>query len=225
MRIADALALVALALTPAGCGKLDVGMDTPKEQPFEVQINVVSDPGVALAGAKIASGTKVVGKTDASGSAKVRFAGKEGDTVEVTVACPDDYESPREPLTIALRRLAAGSRPPQFETRCAPLLRTVVVGVRTENGPDLPLVYLGRTVARTDASGAALFVLRVKPSEQIEVTVSTADASAESLRPRSPTLTFVSHDYDDFVVLDQSFTVQKKTVQYRPRPDNRPKRL
>jgi hypothetical protein len=225
MRIASALALGVLAGAPLGCANLDLGVDTPKERPFELQINVVSDPGVPLAGAQVMSGTKVLGKTDASGSAAVRLGGKEDDAVELTAKCPENYESPKEPLTVSLRRLAPGSRPPQFEIRCPPTLRTIVVGVRTENGPDLPVVYLGRTVARTDASGAALFVLRVKPFEQIEVTVSTAEKASENLRPKSPTLTFVAHEYDDFIVLDQSFTIEKPRVHYRPKPDNRPKPL
>lgn len=224
-RLLTSLGLGALAVALPGCANFDLGGDAPKEQPFELKVTISSDPGVPLSGAQVLSGAKILGKTDASGTATVRLRGNEGETVEMTVKCPEDYESPREPLTVALRRLAPGSRPPQFEARCSPTLRTIVVGVRTERGPDLPVVYLGRTVARTDASGAALFVLRTKPAEQIEVTLSTAEKAAEYLRPKNPTLTFVAHDFDDFVVLDQSFTVEKKPVVYRPRPDNRPRPL
>ena len=209
--------LLLALLVASGCSKLDLGVDEPKMVPFEVQITVTSDPGQPLPGALILAGTKVVGKTDAAGAAKVRFGGKEGDQVELAVKCPADYSSPSSPLTIALRHLSAGSRPPQFEAHCPPTLRTVVVGVRADNGPNLPVNVLGRTVARTDASGAALFTMRLKPSEQVLVTLSTAEKGAEQLRPESPTLTFLSKDKDDFVLLEQIFTIQKAKVVYHPK--------
>ena len=122
-------ATLTLALIGASaCSKLDVGVDDPKVVPFEVQITVTSDPGQPLPGAFIMAGTKIVGKTDANGGAKVRFGGKEGDQVELSVKCPAEYQSPTTPLNIALRHLSAGSRPPQFEAQCSPMLRTVVVG-------------------------------------------------------------------------------------------------
>ena len=86
-----------------------------------------------------------------------------------------------------------------------------MVGLRVENGPGLPVQYLGRTVARTDDSGAALFALRAKPAEQVEITLNT-DESPDPMRPQDPKFTFVTKDADDFVVLDQSFTVEKKKV-------------
>jgi hypothetical protein len=217
-----AVALIACSLV--ACSKVDVGFDDPKQVPFEVQIRVTSDPGRALPGAQVVAGTKVVGTTDADGSARVRFGGKEGDQVDLTVKCPADYESPSSPLSVSLRRLAAGSRPPLFEARCPPTLRTVVVGVRSDNGVNLPVMVLGRTVARTDASGAAIFTLRVKPSEQVGVSLSTSEKGSEQLRPQNPTLTFVAKDKDDFIVLDQNFTIDKK-AGHRQRPDNRPKPL
>jgi hypothetical protein len=196
---------------------MEVTLDEPKPVPFEVQVSVVSDPGVPLAGAQILHGKKVVGTTAAAGTAKLNFGGNEGDQVDLSIACPADYESPTKPLTVSLRRFAAGSPPPQFEARCPPALRTMVVGLRAENGPNLPVTYLGRTVARTDASGAALFEVRVKPAEQVEITVSTAEPGAEMLRPQNPTLTFIAKDKDDYVVLDQNFTVLKRAVRYVPK--------
>lgn len=210
------LALLAL-LGAVGCSKMDVALDEPKPVPFEVQVSVVSNPGVALAGAQILHGAKVVGTTGTTGKAKLSFGGNEGDQVDIDVKCPADYESPGKPLTVSLRRFAAGSPPPQFEARCPPALRTMVIGLRAENGPNLPVTYLGRTVARTDASGAAMFEVRVKPAEQVQITVSTSEPGAEMLRPQNPTLTFVAKDKDDYVVLDQSFTVLKKAVKYVPK--------
>jgi hypothetical protein len=75
--------------------------------------------------------------------------------------------------------------------------------------------YLGRTVARTDGSGAALFTIHTKPDDQVDVTLDTDD-SPEPLRPENPKLTFVTKDQDDFVVLEQTFSVEKKVVKARP---------
>ncbi len=219
------LARFAFAVSLVACSKVEVAFDDPKQVPFEVQVRVTSDPGKALPGAQILAAAKVVGKTDASGSARIRFGGKEGDQVDLTVKCPADYDSPSSPLTVSLRRLAEGSRPPLFEARCPPTLRTVVVGIRSDNGVNLPVTVLGRTVARTDASGAAVFTLRVKPSEQVDISLNTSEKGAEQLRPQNPSVTFVAKDKDDFVVLDQNFTVEKKPVHYHPKPDNRPKPL
>jgi hypothetical protein len=216
-------ARVALSAGALGCSRMGVTLDEPKHEPFEVQINVVSDPGVALPGASVLSGTHVVGHTNDAGAAKLKVGGNEGDQVELNVKCPTDFDSPTKPLVVSLKRFAAGSPPPQFEARCPPATRTVVVGVRADNGPNLPVLYMGRAVARTDASGAALFTVKVKPADQVEVTLSTSEAGAEPLRPQSPTLTFVAKDYDDFVVLDENFTVLKKRAPVVH--VNRPERL
>jgi hypothetical protein len=207
----------------AACSKVDVALDEPKHDPFEVQINVFSDPGVALPGANVLSGTRVVGHTNDAGAAKLKVGGNEGDQVELHVKCPPEYDSPAAPLVVSLKRFASGSRPPQFEARCPPATRTVVIGVRADNGPNLPVIYLGRAVARTDASGAAVFVAKVKPSEQVDVTLGTGEPGGELLRPQNPTLTFVAKDYDDFVVLDEAFTVLKKRAPVVH--INRPERL
>jgi hypothetical protein len=219
-----AYGIASIGLSLLGCSRVEI--EDKQEAPFEVHVHVTSDPSKPLPEANVLSGTKVVGKTDAAGLAKVRFGGKEGDNTELSVKCPADYESPDKPLSIALRRLAPGSRPPQFEVRCPPAVRTIIVGVRADNGANLPVMVLGRPVARTDASGAAHFLLKLKPAEQIEVTLSTAEKGSEQLRPQSPTLTFVSKDRDEFVTLEQKFTIEKKPVHYRPKPQpNRPEPL
>jgi len=218
--VAPACGVLVVALV--GCSKVDVGLDEPKSQPFAVRLQVTSDPGAPLGGAEVLSGTKVVGKTDDAGSTEIRIRGTEGEQIELTVKCPPRYESPSAPLSVPLRRLGASSPAPRFDVRCAPSERTVVVGVRADNGPNVPVEYLGRTVARTDASGAALFTVHVRPSEQVALTLDTSEKGAEQLRPQSPTLTFVAKDEDDFVLLDQAFTVERKP---QARSEHRPTRL
>jgi hypothetical protein len=221
-----AVFVLLLPVLLGACSKLSIGLDPPPEPPFEVRFHA-SDGDRALKGVNVLSGTKVIGATDATGIVTAKFRGQEGDMREVTIQCPAEFESPAKPIAVSLRRFAPGSPPPLFEVRCAPSLRTVVVGIRAENGANLPILYLTRPVARTDRSGAALFVLRVKPDEQVQLTISTTDGSGDELRPQSPTLTFLTKNRDDFVLLDQPFLIQKKPVVFRkkPPPDNRPQRI
>ncbi len=208
-----ALASVAamLAILPHGCPKIELQFEDPKPEPFELQINVVSDPGVPLPGAQLIIGGNTQTTTDANGSAHVLSYGHEGDRIDVVVKCPEDYQSPDAPFSIGLRRLSKGSPIPHFEVRCPPTRRTVVVGFRVENGPNLPVRYLGRAIAHTDASGAALFTMRLKPATQVELSLDTSE-SGDGLRPQDPKFTFLSTASDDFVVFDQTFIVKKKPV-------------
>jgi len=54
-------------------------------------------------------------------------------------------------------------------------MRRVVVAVRAENGPNLPVMYLDRAVTRTDAGGAASFALEVPPGSQFTVALNTIE--------------------------------------------------
>jgi hypothetical protein len=98
----------------------------------------------------------------------------------------------------------------------------VVVALRAENGPNLPVLQLGRPIARTDANGVAHFVIRVKPSEQIMLTLSTADKGTEALRPQNPSLQFVAKDQDEFVLLEQKFKIERKKVYVKVAPKPMP---
>ncbi|HEX9296772.1 MAG TPA: hypothetical protein VF881_13095 [Polyangiaceae bacterium] len=217
------VASIGLALLPLGCPKDESALAPAPETPFQLAIAATSDPGRPVAGARVLFKTKTVGTSDAAGTAKVAISGSEGDTVSLLVQCPDGYTSPEKPIVAGLRRLAPGSPPPKFEVRCTPVLRTTVVGVRAQNGPNLPILYLGRPVGRTDALGAGHVLLQLKPNEQVTLTLSTTEKGAEGLRPQNPTLTFVSKDQDDMVLLEQKFTAAPKKkvvvpVQAAPKP-------
>ena len=97
-------------------------------------------------------------------------------------------------------------------------MRRVVVGIRAEGGPNLPVVFLGNVVARTDSSGAAHFALDVKPGEQFEVQLKTDENP--KLLPKNPGRSFVMPPRDDVVVFNQTFTLEKtkKVYHYVPKP-------
>ena len=140
---------------------------------------------------------KEVGKTDAEGVGKLKLEGTDGETFPIGVACPDGFRSPARPVDVTLRRLEDGKLPEYFVS-CPPATRSVVVAVRAENGANLPVVYLGREVARTDGSGAAHVHLRLKP--------------------QNPTASFVVKDHDDVFSFDQRFERTERARVFKAKP-------
>lgn len=228
-KVRASLAPMSLRLVAVLAGALAACAAPPAEDPsrftMRAEVAVTSDPGKALAGAALLLSGQPVATTDESGRATVTLRGTEGDTVEVAVRCPSGHEPP-PPLRVALRRLSAGSPASRFEARCAPIARTIVVGIRAENGPNLPVLHLGKVVGRTDASGVAHVVVQARSSEHLSFTLDTKSAERKpALRPDSPTLTVVVKDRDEFVVLEQKFEAEKVVARApAPRPSG-PQRL
>ena len=208
MALRGALASIAIA-AGASCAP------PPPPPPFHVNLTVESDPGMPLEGAQVFSRGKVVGVTGPTGVAALSLAGAEGTTFDFSIQCPEGYKSPLTPLTVLLRRL--GSAATEYKARCFPLMRTAVVAIDADKGPNLPVVYLGREVARTDESGAASVLLSVTPGEEFTVTLSTQDKAAQALRPQNPSVTFRPKDQDDLFVFSEQFTLPKAAVVV-PRP-------
>lgn len=206
--------LVALATTPLlACDKFD----TPPAPPFDMIVNVESDPGHAVPGAAVVRNGKTLASTAADGRAQVRLTGNEGDTVEVFVKCSDDFQSPAKPILLALHRMTDTRKLPEYNASCPPNVRRVVVAVRAENGANLPVTYLGKAVGRTDASGAAHVLLAMHPGDQFELALDTA--GDPRLSPKSPNALFVVKPKDDIQAFDIHFTVAKPKPVIKPKKD------
>jgi len=185
----------------------------PVSQSYPVQIVARGDAQEPLAGVEILLGTRTVGTTDATGSVRLSLNGNEGDVATLSVKCPDTFASPEASLRVGLRHFADGSPPPRFETQCIPLVRSFVVGVRTENGEHLPILRLDKAIGKTDDFGVAHLLLRAAPHDQVALTLDTRDSPM--LRPQNPRLTFVAPDHDQLILLEQKFTVQKAVVRVK----------
>jgi hypothetical protein len=211
-----ALALVTLPLlATVACDKFE----PPPPAPQAVVLRVESDPGQGLPGAIILFGGQEVGVTGVDGAAMVQIAGRDGERFEVTVQCPKGYESPNKPVGVAFHRLSDPNKRPEYGVSCPPKTRTVVVAVRAEGGPDMPVTLLGREVARTDKSGAAHVVLTLEPGEQFDLMLDTGDERFSDLRPQNPVASFGIGHQNDIFTFDQKFDKeQKKRVIYRRGP-------
>ena len=198
------LTLASLALVGAGCEA------PPPPAPFQIYVKVESDPGRPIAGAVVSRAGKELGRTGPDGRAMVKMPGVEGEIVDVGVTCPEGYAPPKAPINVRLTRLADKTKIPEYALNCPPNLRRVVVAVRADNGPFLPVMYLGKPITKTDEAGAAHFALEVPPGTQFQVVLDTSER--KDLKPPSPPKVFVVAQQDDILLFDQRFEVEKKVV-------------
>lgn len=207
--------LMGLMVATTACDQFE----PPAPPPQNVVIRVHSDPGKPLEGAKVLFSGQEVGATDADGAAEVKLAGRDGETFNVSVSCPEGFESPPSPVKVTLHRLADPDKRPEYGVQCPPQTRTVVVAVRAEGVEDIPVTLLGREVARTDDSGAAHVVLTLEPGEQFDLMLDTNDERFEDLRPQNPVASFGIGQRDDIFTFDQKFDRKEKPrIRYhRPR--------
>jgi hypothetical protein len=198
--------LTVVALATTGCAGMS--LDPPPPPPFKVAISVEGDPGRPVSGAIVSRNDKKVATTGVDGLAELSLNGADGETVDAKISCPDGHTSPAKPISMRLARTRDG-RAPIFKVSCPPTQRRVVVAVKAENGANLPVVYLGKVITHTDASGAAHFALEAAPGDQFQVTL---DTSGQKLKPPSPSKPFTVAGNDDIFVFEQKFDVEKKKV-------------
>ena len=86
-------------------------------------------------------------------------------------------------------------------------MHNVVVGIRAENGPRLPILRLKSVVGQTDDQGIAHVLLQASANEQIALTLDTSKNAR--LLPQNPTLYFATHDADELLLVSQKFTVKQ----------------
>ncbi len=213
MKAATPLFATALALACWSCSR-----QAPVKN-YDLTVFVEADPSEPLAGVRLLHSGQQLGVTAADGRVAVRATGNEGERIDLTISCPDGYRSPEAPLSVTLRH---ASEHPEYFATCPPLSRKLVVAARLEHGAGLPIKYLGRELARSDASGVAHLVLEGEAHKTVELTVDTSEQP--QLRPKSPTARFRVGDRDEIVVLQQAFQSRHKPVVRAQQPTG-PKRI
>lgn len=195
----------------SGCGAFDAPPPAPA---FKAVLKVTGDPGQPLYGASVTAGKMQPILTNIDGRAELAFHGAEGDVREVTVTCPAGHQQPAGSIPIRLTRLV-GDQLPTYAVSCTPLRRKVVIAVRAENGPFLPVKYLNQVVATTDSGGAAHFALEIEPGT---FSVALDTSTRNDLKPPNPASILSVGQRDDILVLDQKFEVIRKYVPPPPKP-------
>lgn len=181
----------------------------PPPPVFPVTIKIVSDPGVPMPNAQLLHKDQKIGTTNAQGRFETTVQGVEGDVKDIKVVCPAGFDSPSKPIQISLRRLT-DNRSAEYAAACTPQFRRVVVVIKAENGPFIPVMHLGTMIGRTDSSGVATFLANVRPNDQLEFTLKTSDDDHfKRHHPTDPSLTYLVQPAEDVVVLAQEFKVDK----------------
>ncbi len=206
------LTLAAISLTTVSACNL---LKPPPPKPFEAQVRVFSDPGQPLKGAEVYYKQKRVGVSDEAGVVNFRLKGAEGQVYDLSVKCPVGFQTPAKPLSVTLRKMAPGSAKPEYQVDCPPVTRHIVVAVRAESGPNLPVMYLGKEIVRTDQSGAAHLLLNVPPNQSFRLQLGTDGEDAKDLRPQNPSASFEVKSEDAVLIFDQQFKVERKRVYRR----------
>jgi hypothetical protein len=192
-------------------------------QPYPVRVVVHSDPGKAVAGAAVQRSGRPLASTNLAGIALVKLVGHDGDTVDLTVHCPEGFESPAKALSVRLTRPGDSSKIPEYAAACAPIFRNVVVAVRADGGARMPVTYLGKPIALTDEAGAAHILLRMHPGDQFELGLDTS--AFPKHHPQNPKASFlVSANADELQRFDVRFEVERPRAIVRRAPQG-PKRL
>lgn len=193
-----------------GCGGLK---PPPPLPPQEILVQVSAGEGTPLAGiaVKPSAGTEAI--TDAQGVARLAIVGEEGAKVNLSVACPEGYAAPANITRVTVRR---ASRAPRFDIPCKGYEHAVLIAFKTKGAPGLPILYLGREIARTDASGLALVELEPKVGETLEFTLDTSDPKLKFLRPQNPERSVRVPDGDEAFTVEQGFVEDKPKVVRAP---------
>jgi hypothetical protein len=173
----------------------------PRRQPDQsVEVRVTDFAGAPIEGASLAVGAREIASTAADGVATVTLTGRDGDLVALDVRCPAGYAAPAEPVLV--RWLSVDGGTASHAARCRKLRHRLVVLVRADGGPNLPILRLGRVVGTTDAAGAASMMFDLDRDERVELTLSTASLEKERVTPRDPTAVLEVTDADDVRLFD-----------------------
>lgn len=205
MNLRHAVCALLLAST-VGCGS------KATDDRFEISLRATSDDSAPLADVAFTTGKSNLGKTSSSGVINVRLRGTEGQTLPVSVTCPNGYESSGElsPLRLTRTRRVGEAvvQPLAVEATCVRKLRDVVLVVRAESASNLPVHVDGKPAATTTGGTAHLLLQLDRDVRQVSVTLDTTDQP--KLRPQNPSRTFELHGKDTVLVMDQSFTASRK---------------
>lgn len=201
-----------VALVLAGCA-VAACKPPPMPPPVKVFVRVLDEARSPVSNAELASQSTVFSKTDQEGRAEVVVTGREGATFLIDVRCPNGYRSPSAPLEI--RRLENGSAAaPEYVAHCSRLRHKLVVNVKvTGAGAPLPILHLGKPVARLDAEGKARITLEGDVLERFDLQLDTSGKEFEKLHPQNPTGSFEIANRDEERTFEVKFTKEKKVVK------------
>lgn len=199
-------ALITYAATLAACREPAVGA-------FPILVRADTGSNQPVEGVRVWAAGRDLGSTAAHGALRATLAGREGERIPLTVACPPAHRTDTPVRHVPLRRVKRGSEPAPLDVsvRCEPTRRQVALVVRAEGARThaLPVEVQERRVGQTDASGVAHILIEDRPGTTLRVRVVTSEHP--TLQPRDPVQTFRVADEDSVLLFAQVF------VEARPK--------
>ncbi|WP_394822984.1 hypothetical protein [Pendulispora albinea] len=210
-KIRNTVFAIALGASMIGCGE-----PTPPPS-VAVVVRARAENGSPVGAVEIFMGPRLVARTENDGRAQLDVRGAEGETFSLQVKCPEGFRSPATLLPVRSFGVGAAA-PPEYNVVCRETRHTLVVAVRATDGPNLPIYYLGKEVARTDRSGGAHVSMDMEVHDRVELMLGTAGKEFEKVHPQNPAATFEMPDHDDIQVFEMKFTRDKPKVVRRAKP-------
>jgi hypothetical protein len=180
----------------------------PPPPPQTVFVKVLDEAKAPVGNAEITASSQVLSVTSPEGLAQLAVGGRTGATWYVDVHCPPGYRSPGAPLEI--RRLENVGETPEYVARCSRLRHKLMVNIKATGGANLPVLYLGKEVARTDAAGKAQVALEGDVLERIDLQLDTSAPSYAKKHPQMPTGSFEIPNLDGETTFEVKFTEDAK---------------
>ena len=192
-----------------------------------LSIRAQSTDGTPLAGV-VLEVDKRRATSGEDGTVSLTVTGNEGERRELSVTCPENYETSTPRLTVSVRKPTSASKTYHYDVSCTPLRHDVVIAVRATGGPGLPVVFLGSVIARTNEDGVAHALLNVPAGESLRITLESQESG---LLPSNPSFDFPAVGRDEVLSISEVFepVPQPKVLRVRVRTtkkvDDRPQRL
>lgn len=197
---------ILLTLVAASAGCRNPGQSSVATSDFRVVVRAASDDAQPVAGVVVSAAGRRLGSTDAVGNLAVRLPGDEGQTVPMSVTCPERFLALQAPAPLRLtnaRALGSGKTEPLiYDATCDRKERNVVIAVRAVGSKSTPILVNGQRQAVTDENGVAHIALSVDrdaPSLRVDLDT-TADPS---LTPQNPGRTFALKGKDSLLIFEQ----------------------
>jgi hypothetical protein len=203
----------AVSVQAVACLMLFGGCKAKAVAPFHFEIIVTNESGQPFPGVPVMVGERELKKTDAAGKAPIDSSQADGESIVLNLRCPDGFLQ-AEPVTVRVQR-TEGQASSRFDRVCKARYRSIGVVVRAENGPNMPVMSLSQEVARTDASGAAHFVMRQESGQSFQIGLVVTDPK---LKPQSQTTYQVPvGEVDDVVLWNIKFEREKPKFYVPPK--------
>lgn len=185
----------------------------PAREPVSVglELTVMDDMKRRIANVPIDVDGALVATSDAQGEARATVHASQSGRVQVSVRCPEGYESPASRSL----PLASDHHAFQLDLVCVPLQRRLAVVVRAPLAEGAWVRVDGQALGRIAEDGTLHAEIKRPPDTPIRLSIDTTQLPR--LVPQHPVRELRVTNRDEIIVFDQAFAVTKPPPRLKPR--------